>query len=688
MAGIRPGPLTSTSVPLTFRSQQHEGHICPPPPPESLVVSRASVWRVLLFGVGVLWGAGGAAAAVPSPLDDSLRLGPAEPIAEVRVDANADDVPDRRGDTVTVAGRVTVQRGHLAVPVPELTAMQDSTAGLHVLLPDGLTVERGDSLRVRGSLEHAYGLTRLRGVEGRVVEADPRAPAPLPLTVSTAVGEQYEGRLARIRGRIASIGTNRGGDYLRLQDRGATAPAQITVFVANRHGERFGLDRFAEGDAIEVTGVVGQHDFEAPYDEYYQIEPRDRKDLAQVGWASTYLRAVLFILAGGGLVVGVIVIGLRAAVRRRTQELEESRARFRRLAEATLEGIALHEADGEIVDANASLAQMLERDREALIGEDITEVLAPASSVEPAQLNGEGEAPIEAELVQADGTTIPVEIEKRDVTTADETVHVCAVRDVSKRKEWEDEVLRAKQEAEQVARLKSNLINNMSHELRTPITTITGYAEVIMEEGEEPHQSFAAQIQESGRRLSDTLQSVLDMAQIESGTLDVEVQPVSVPSLVHDVLDRHRQAIDDKGLAVEVDVPEDCVVATDRTLLYRVLNNLVQNAVKFTDEGTLQVQVEPAEFGVRVRVRDTGVGIGDAFRPHLFEPFKQESEGVAREYEGTGLGLALSKRLVDLLGGAIEVDSIKGEGSVFTVELPSLTEQETSDTVVADRSAP
>nr|WP_272505284.1 PAS domain-containing protein [Salinibacter ruber] len=288
-------------------------------------------------------------------------------------------------------------------------------------------------------------------------------------------------------------GDQPGGDYLRLQAQGTASPAQIEVFVAERHGDRFGLDRFAEGDAIEVTGVVGQYDFEPPYDEYYQIEPRGRDDLAQVGWPSTYLRAALLILAGGGLVGGIVVIGLRAAVQRRTQELEESRARFRRLAEATLEGIALHEADGTIVDANASLAQMMDTDREALIGKDITALLASAPSVHWDRAEGRTDAPVETELVHADGMTTPVEVETRTVTTGDEPVHVCAVRDLSKRKEWEDEMLRAKQEAE------------------------------------EPHRSFALQIRESGRRLSDTLQSVLDMAQIESGTLEVTVQEVSVP---------------------------------------------------------------------------------------------------------------------------------------------------------------
>jgi len=590
------------------------------------------------------------------------------------------------GDTVAVAGRVTVSQGRLAVPVPDLTALQDSTAGIHLLLPNETSVARGDSLRVRGVVDQAYGLTRLDALDVRVVDTRARTPTPRPLTVNTAAGEQHEGRLARIRGRVASKGVNRGGEYLRLQDRGASAPAQITVFVANRHGERFRLDRFDEGDAIEVTGVVGQYDYEAPYTDYYQIEPRASEDLAQIGGVSTYLWAALMVIGGGGLIAGIVAIVLRTAVRRRTQELTESRARFRRLAEATFEGIALHDSDGTILDANAALAEMVGSEREALIGRDLTEVLTSASTADPSQFREESGATVEAELSRADGT-IPVQLERREVTVGTDTVHVCAVRDISKRKEWENEILRAKREAEEVAQLKSNLLNNMRHELRTPITNITGYAEVIMEEVDAPHDSFAEQIRQSGRRLSDTLQAVLDMAQVESGTLDVDAQRVAVPDVVRDVVDRHAQTIDEKGLTVDRTVPDDCILRTDRTLLYRILNNLLENAVKFTETGQVWVTVEPMPSGVRMRIRDTGVGIDPSFRPHLFEPFKQESEGVAREYEGTGLGLALTKRMVDLLGGGIEVDSTKGEGSVFTVELPSLLRAEESP-VASDADEP
>lgn len=654
-------------------------HLCSPPPLAVLRTAGRSLPAVLaaLIVGGLCESSVWAAPAAPG---DSLRSGQRVPIEEVRGDANEDTVPDRVGDTVTVAGRITAGRGRLAVPVPELAALQDGTAGIHLVLPQGPPVEAGDSVRVRGVVEQAYGLTRLRATAVRVRDGPARVPNALPLTVATAAGEPHEGRLARVRGRIAAKGTNDGGEYLLLRDPNESSSSEITVFIGNSHTGRFRLARFQEGDEVRVTGVVGQHDFDAPYADYYQLEPRSPRDLAKIAWAPPYLRVILYVLAGGGLVASVAALVLRAVVRRRTRELEKSRARFRRLAEATSEGIALHDADGNIIDANAALAHMVGVSREALIGNDVTTVVPDARPGAAQTLNGNVEVPTEAEIVQDDGTAVPVEIEERDVTVGDKTVHVRAIRDISKRKEWEDQILRAKQEAEQMAQLKSTLINNMSHELRTPITNITGYAEVIMNEADGPHEQFAAQIRESGKRLSETLQAVLDMAQIEAGTLDVLAREVVVKEVVREVIDRHRQQIDDKALAVEVFVQNGLVVQTDRTLLYRILNNLVQNAVKFTEEGTVGVKGVSTEEGLRMTVRDTGVGIAPGFRPNLFDPFKQESEGVAREYEGAGLGLTLTKQMVGLLGGSVRVESTKGEGSTFTVDIPA-------DTTAEDRSA-
>jgi PAS domain S-box-containing protein len=608
---------------------------------------------------------------------DTLQLGRAEFITDVRRDADGDMRPDREGDTVTVAGRATAARGRLAVPMTNLIALQDRTAGIHALLPDGPTLQQGDSVRVRGVIDQAYGLTQLQGLDYRVVDGPSQVPTPVPLTVTAAAAERYEGQLVRVRARLVTKGSNEGGDYMHLVDRESETSAQLIAFVANRHLGRFQLDRFEEGDEVEVTGVLGQHDFDDPYTSYYQIEPRTQDDLALSGGMSPVVRMALYVLAGGGLIAVVAVFMLRTAVRRRTQELAESRARFQRLAEVTTEGIALHEADGEIIDVNAALADMVGMGREDLIGRNVARVLPDKGAAGTQDTDSDADGAAEAELVHENGQTTLVEIEDRTATAEGEVVHVCAVRDITKRKEWETEILRAKEEAEQMSKLKSNLLSNMSHEFRTPITSITGYAELIMKEADEPHQTFASQICESGKRLSETLQLVLDMSQIEAGTISVSVQEVTVADVIQEVLNWHDQKIGD-AITVDVDVPETCTLRTDRSLLYRILNNLIQNAIKFTDEGQVGVETTPTDSGIRMVVQDTGVGIAPEFRPDLFEPFKQESEGWTREFEGTGLGLTLTKHMVQLLEGSIEVESTKGEGSIFTVDLPDIKEMPAS----------
>jgi PAS domain S-box-containing protein len=201
-----------------------------------------------------------------------------------------------------------------------------------------------------------------------------------------------------------------------LVDREGETSAQLIAFVANRHLGRFQLDRFEEGDEVEVTGVLGQHDFDDPYTSYYQIEPRTQDDLALSGGMSPVVRMALYVLAGGGLIALVAVSMLRTAVRRRTRELAESRARFQRLAEVTTEGIALHEADGEIIDVNAALADMVGMGREDLIGRNVARVLPDKGAVGTQDTDSDADGATEAELVHENGQTTLVEIEDRTAT--------------------------------------------------------------------------------------------------------------------------------------------------------------------------------------------------------------------------------------------------------------------------------
>lgn len=220
--------------------------------------------------------------------------------------------------------------------------------------------------------------------------------------------------------------------------------------------------------------------------------------------------------------------------------------------------------------------------------------------------------------------------------------------------------------------LKDNFLANTSHELRTPITTILGFTDVLRDEVDGHHEEFLDIIEESGQRLMRTLNALLDLAKLRSGVMEADLKRVDVVNRADDIVEMFEHKAEEKGIDLRLDAPETPVYTRlDDRYLERVLDNLVSNAVKFTEEGHVIVDVEEADDKVHIHVRDTGIGIDDEFLPYLFDDFKQESSGMDRSHEGTGLGLAITSRMVELMGGTIEVESVKGEGSVFTVIFPT-----------------
>ena len=280
----------------------------------------------------------------------------------------------------------------------------------------------------------------------------------------------------------------------------------------------------------------------------------------------------------------------------------------------------------------------------------------------------------EMQLHAAEGGQLPAETSLR-LARDEEGVPfsiIALARDIRARKEHEQSLIDARDAAEEMNRLKSAFLANMSHEIRTPLTSIIGFAEVLAEEATETEREFAGLIRNSGRRLMETLNSVLDLAQLESSALKIELEPIDVAQLIHETLELFRPTAADRGLRLsferEHNVP--VLVRVDRAGLSRVLTNLVSNAIKFTQQGGVTIRMDSEDSHVHIIVSDTGIGISSAFLPRLFDEFKQESTGLTRSYEGSGLGLTITKRLVELMGGAIDVESEKGAGTTFTVTLP------------------
>ncbi len=251
-------------------------------------------------------------------------------------------------------------------------------------------------------------------------------------------------------------------------------------------------------------------------------------------------------------------------------------------------------------------------------------------------------------------------------------------QDVSERKQFEADLVTAREQAEDMARLKTAFLANMSHEIRTPLTGILGYAELLADEVSDEQRDFVAAISQSGNRLLDTLNSVLDLARLEADGVRPDLRPVDVAAEVRDAARLLAALAAKRGLTLDVDAAAPATALLDATCLSRIVINLVGNALKFTETGGVRVSVDTAAGRVRVRVADTGIGISEAFLPHLFDEFRQETDGPGRSHEGSGLGLSITKRLADLMGGRVEVKSCRPGGSTFTVSFPATSFPATS----------
>jgi PAS domain S-box-containing protein len=249
-----------------------------------------------------------------------------------------------------------------------------------------------------------------------------------------------------------------------------------------------------------------------------------------------------------------------------------------------------------------------------------------------------------------------------------------ALRETKERAEQaRKEAESARQEAERASRLKSAFLANMSHEIRTPLTSIIGFAGVIGEEAESsraPTPRFARLIEQNGRALLDTINTVLNFSKLEAGEMNLTVEPVNVASVVDEEMRRLRRRAEEKEIDLQVE--SDTVrVNTSRAGIEIVLRNLVSNAIKYTEAGgQVQVRVRQGDGEVRLEVEDTGIGMAPDAVDGLFEAFRQESEGKNREFEGTGLGLSVVRKIVDQMDGTIDVATEKGEGTCFTVRVP------------------
>lgn len=235
-------------------------------------------------------------------------------------------------------------------------------------------------------------------------------------------------------------------------------------------------------------------------------------------------------------------------------------------------------------------------------------------------------------------------------------------------------------EMKKVTDLKSQFIAHVTHELRSPVNAIIGLSELMklgLERGQvEQVREKLALLASSAVGLRAIITNILDLSKIEAGRMDVVVESFDLADLLLEVAQTTRVLLGDKAVAVEVaGAGEPCLLESDAIKVRQILVNLTSNAAKFTDRGTIRLTLERQTEGVRLAVSDTGPGIREADLEKLFTAFSQLEDARTRRHEGTGLGLTITRQMVGLLGGRIQVDSTYGRGTTFTVSLPTAIPQ-------------
>ena len=233
--------------------------------------------------------------------------------------------------------------------------------------------------------------------------------------------------------------------------------------------------------------------------------------------------------------------------------------------------------------------------------------------------------------------------------------------------------------AEAANHAKSGFLANMSHELRTPMNAIIGYSEMLMEDaqddGNEDTVSDLKKIHSAGTHLLSLINDVLDLAKIESGKMDIYLETFDIPGMVNDVASTIDTLVKKNGNQLKVELDESIgEMRADITKVRQALFNLLSNAAKFTHEGVIALLVRSEQQNgvdwIRMSVSDSGIGIPPEKIDHVFDEFSQADESTTRDYGGTGLGLPISRRFCQMMGGDITVESTIGEGSTFMIRLP------------------
>ncbi|MBD3669676.1 MAG: response regulator [Gammaproteobacteria bacterium] len=373
--------------------------------------------------------------------------------------------------------------------------------------------------------------------------------------------------------------------------------------------------------------------------------------------------------------------------RREATASSDSDKKLTALFNVVQEGIVITNSEGVIENVNPSLCKMFGYEESELLGQSNKKLMPvpyaehhDAYMQESVRTGNMGYMGRYRDLLamRKDGSTFPMVINIDRIEVGQQFKFAAIIRDVSQQKEYEQQLLKAKMRAEVANEAKSSFLSMMSHEIRTPLNGVMGMLQMLRPEISNPeHKEFIEVASNSATNLLHIVDDILNYSKAESGVMRLEQQDFSLRDLLEESVDLYMARLADKQLRLKFYVPQTMPVLLcgDPFRIQQMVNNLISNAIKFTDEGEIRLAADWVEkfdddIDVTIIVSDTGVGISEDKFTDIFEPFVQADNSVTRSFGGTGLGLSIVKRIAELMGGGVSLESRKGQGSTFRLNLP------------------
>jgi PAS domain S-box-containing protein len=633
------------------------------------------------------------------------------PDGDVRgIFASARDITDRVRLEEQVREQQTYLRG----------LIESSVDGLVTVDPDGFITDVNEQMcRMAG-----YGRAELIGSMFNRYFADPdAADAGVKQTLARGVVTNYELLLVSQGGRKATVSVNASvfrseeglvqgifasardiSEQSRLQGQLAEHQAYNRSLIEASADALFaiapdGVITDVNEEATRLSAFTRQHLLSSDFADYFTDPDRARAGVQETFASSRVFGYELILVTRHGRRITVSfnagvyrdatgqARGILASARDITapkqleRQLRDSQAYTRSLIESNIDALMTTDPVGIITDVNQQMEALTGCPRGELIGTPFKQYFTDATRAEDG-----------IRLVLHEGKVENYELTARSRDGRETVVSYnasafhgqegklqgvfAAARDVTERKRFEQALQDTNVELENANTAKDRFLASMSHELRTPLNAILGFAGTLLMGLPGPltdeQRRQLEVVQASGRHLLSIINDLLDLAKIESGKLEIALEPVVFQEVLDEVAGSLRPLVESKGLQFCVEVPEaQITISTDRRALSQILINLTNNAIKFTDSGAITMRLGLADDGaVSLSIADTGAGIAEADQERLFRAFEQVGEAKERQFEGTGLGLYISQKLAEVLGGSIVIDSTLGVGSTFTLFLP------------------